>query len=208
MLLINPSEKNIHNFFQLEYNSFEELQKDLILAVSIFKIKRRDIRLLKFFNTKQKGIEKEFEKIFFHHLLSFKQIDKISIENKKFIESFYLKYFSYNNFRKIIHKDFRIIPLAIFLSILIDSEIIFYDFLNFIDFKKRETLHFMIIQIIDYSLEKYNFYDKKLIVDFLDLLKLNLDPKVFNDFINKQIIVNTFLLPYNAYLLKNELINF
>lgn len=66
----------------------------------------------------------------------------------------------------------------------------------------------MIVQIIDYSLEKYNFYDKKLIVDFLDLLKLNLAPKVFNDFINEQIIVNTFLLPYNAYLLKNELINF
>lgn len=207
---INSEVKNLDNFFKSTYNSFEDLQIDLLAAASIFKLKRRNHFLFKYFNKKQSHFEKRFERMFFLQLISFKNIDNLTIQDKQFIESFYLKYFSYHNFRKTIQKDKRIAPIAFVLSILIDSEKIFYDFVNSLYdcIYSKDFIHLLHININDHSMQQYNFYDKKLIINFIDLLKLKLEPELFTLFIENDIFINTFIRPYESYLLKTELNNF
>lgn len=210
LIIINPEVKNLDNFFQSKYNSFEELQRDLISAASIFKLKRRNHFLFKYFNKKQSHFEKRFERMFFIQLISFKNIDNLTIQDKQFIESFYLKYFSYHNFRKTIQKDKRIALIAFVLSILIESEKIFYDFVNSLYdcIYAKDFIQILHINMSEYSIQQYNFYDKKLIINFIDLLKFKLEPEVFTLFIENDIFINTLLRPYEAYLIKLELKNF
>lgn len=210
LIIINPEVKNLDNFFQSKYNSFEELQRDLISAASIFKLKRRNHFLFKYFNKKQSHFEKIFERIFFNQLISFKNIDKLTTPDKQFIELFYFQYFSYHNFRKTIQKDKRIVHIAFILSILIESEKIFHDFVNSLYncIYSEEFIQLLHINIRDYSIQQYNFYDKKLIINFIDLLKFKLEPETFTVFSENDIFINTLIRPYEAYLLKTELNNF
>ncbi len=210
LIIINPEVKNLDNFFQSKYNSFEELQRDLISAASIFKLKRRNHFLFKYFNKKQSHFEKKFERIFFHQLISFQNIDKLTNTDKQFIELFYFQYFSYHNFRKTIQKDKRIAPIALVLSILICSEKIFYDFVNSLYdcIYSKYFIQFLYINMREHSIQQYNFYDKKLIINFIDLLKLKLEQETFTVFSEDDIFINTLIRPYEAYLLKQKMENF
>lgn len=208
LIIINPEVKNLDNFFQSKYNSFEELRRDLISAASIFKLKRRNHFLFKYFNKQQSHFEKRFERMFFHQLISFKNIDKLTIKDKQFIELFYFKYFAFQNFRKTIKKDQRIIPIAFLLSTLIDSEIIFYDF--FYGLSDSNYQHFVFhlnMSILDYNINKYDFTNKNLLINFIDTLKQKLEPNLFERLIESENFKQIFIA-YEACLLKEKIENF
>lgn len=201
--------RHLYQYIKKNHNTFDEIILDFTSVVKKIKLKRRNNYLLKFLNMQQSDREIELEILFFKSLISFKNIHTLNIENKKFIESFYLQYFSSNNFIKKIEKNMNTIVMTILVSIIIDSEIIFNDCIKYV---KNLNIYGSFINMVYNnlffnSLTNDNFYNKKLLVDFLECIQLK-SSKSFELLSNNKLIYLNLIIPHESSLLKQKMENF
>lgn len=167
-------------------------------------MKNRGYFLFKFFNKKQTPFEVEYEKLFFSCLINHYYLD----ESQKYtIESFYLKHFSYKNFRKLIKKDVRTKYLILMTSIMINSEIIFYEIISTINHDNVEHFMYIFNKLFMFDAHTINFENKKLAEHFLKHI-ISLSPESIHTLSSSESIKQLVLIPIEKMKINDQLENF
>lgn len=186
----------------LTSNSIESLKEFLISKSP--SLKNRSYFLFTFFNKKQTAFEVEYEKLFFSCLINHYHLH----ESQKYsIESFYLKHFSYKNFRKLIKKDVRTKYLILMTSIMINSEIIFDEIISTINHDNVENFMYIFTKLFMFDAYTINFENKKLAEHFLKHI-ISLSPESIHKLSSSESIKQLVLIPIEKMKINNQLENF
>lgn len=157
---------NLHYIWKKKFNPedspFHILQKKL-LKKSFFFI-NRNFPLFKIFNKKQSKKEINFEHQFF---FLFAHNKFTTIQHKDFIEKFFLKYFSEQNFLTPLNKEYSIYAYTLLTAIKINSDLLFYETFNKVKNDEQFLSFFIYVFCKEKFLEKLSF-DNKLFFTFLN----------------------------------------